>query len=84
MKGIRFADTQELCFEVWKHSNMACSAQLCGRFADSQKSCFQASKRSNMSSAVLEVGPSADIQEFYFQAAKVQIWTLSKFQGLFF
>ena len=62
MKGLRFADTQELCFEAWKRSNMACSAMLCGRFADSQKSCFQASKRSNMGSAVVVCGRSPDIR----------------------
>ena len=70
MKELRFADTQELCFEAWERSHMACSALLCGRFADSQKSRFQASKRSNTGSAILEGGPSADIHEFYFQAAK--------------
>ncbi len=68
MKGFRFADTLESCFESWKRSHMACSALLFGRFADSQESRF--SKRSNMSTAVLEGCRSADIHELYFQVAK--------------
>ncbi len=70
MKGLRFADTEELCFEAWKRSDIACSALLCGGFADSLESRFQASKRFYMVSAVVEVGRSADIHEFFFQAAK--------------
>ncbi len=45
-KGLRFADTQESCFETWKRSHMGSSALIFGRFDDSQESCFQASKRS--------------------------------------
>ena len=60
MKGLRFADTQESCFEAWKRSHIGCSTLLCGRFDDSQESPFQASKRSNMGSAVLQGGRSAD------------------------
>ena len=69
MKGLRFTDTRESCFEAWKHSHMGCSALLCGRFDDSQESRFQASKRSNMGSCFLESGRCADIHEFCFQAA---------------
>ncbi len=70
MKGLHFADTQELCFEAWKSSYIACSALLCGQFSDSQKSRFLASKHTNMGSAVLEGGRPANIHEFCFQAAK--------------
>ena len=70
MKGLRFADTQESCFEACKSSHMACSALLCVRFADSQESRFQSSKRLNIGSAVLEGGRSANIHEFCFQASK--------------
>ncbi len=38
MKGLRFADTQESCFEALKRSNMRCAALLCGRFVDAQES----------------------------------------------
>ena len=38
MKEIRFADTQESCFETWKSSHMRCAALLCGLFDDAQKS----------------------------------------------
>ena len=48
MKGLRFADTQESCFEAWKRSHMGSSALLCGRFADSEESRFEAEKRSEM------------------------------------
>ena len=75
MKGLRFVNTQESCFETWKRSYIDGKALQCGRIADSQKSRFQASKRSNMGSTVLEGGRSADIHEFCFQAANVPIWT---------
>ena len=29
MKGLRFADTQESCFEAWKLLHMDCAALLC-------------------------------------------------------
>ena len=70
IKELRFANSQESCFEAWKRSHMGCSALLCCRFDDSQESRFQASKRSNIGSAVKEVGRSADIHEFCFQGAK--------------
>ena len=69
MKELRFAYTQETCFEAWKRSHMGCYALLCGRLADSQESRFQTSKRTNMVSAVLEGGRPANIHEFCFQAA---------------
>ena len=74
MKGLRFADTQESCFEACNRSHMDCFALLCDRFDDSQESRFQDSKRSKMGSALLEIGLPADIHEFCFQAANVQIW----------
>ena len=42
MKGLRFGDTQESCFEAWIRSHIGFSALLCGRFADSQESRFPA------------------------------------------
>ena len=45
MKGLRFADTQESCFESWKRSHMGCTAMLCSRFADdAQESRIQGAK----------------------------------------
>ena len=38
MKELRFADSQETCFETWNPSHMCCSNLLCGPFADSQES----------------------------------------------
>ena len=70
MKGHRFADTQELCFEAWKRSYIVSSAILCGQLAYSQKSRFLALKRSYTGSGVLEGGRSAFINEFCFQATK--------------
>ncbi len=83
MKGLRFANTQETCFEAWKRSHKFSSALLCGRFADSQESRFQASKCSNMGSAVLEVGRSAHIHEFFFQAAKRSDMDCVELQGVY-
>ncbi len=81
MKGLRFADTQESCFEAWKSSQMGCSALLCGLFADFQESRFQSTKRSNMCSAVLEYGRSAYFHEFCFQAAKRSDMDCVELQG---
>ena len=69
-KELRFADTQESCFEAWKRSHMGCCALLCCRFDDFQETRVQASKRSNMCSAILEGGGTANINEFCFHAAK--------------
>ena len=38
LKRLRFADTQELCFEAWKRSHMGCAALICGRFDDALES----------------------------------------------
>ena len=83
MKGLRFADTQESCFEAWKRSHWGCSALQCGRFADSQESLFRASKRSNIGSSVLEGRRSADIQKFCFQAAKRSEMDCVEIQGVY-
>ena len=69
MIGLRFAYTQETCFEAWKRSHMGCAA-LCGRFADVQELRFKPEKRSDMGSAELQGGLFAEFQEWYFQAAK--------------
>ena len=37
MKRLRFADTQESCFEDWKRSHMGCAALIFGRFDDAQE-----------------------------------------------
>ena len=84
MKGLRFADTQELCFDAWKNSYIACSAILCGKFADSQKSRFLALKRSYTGCAVLEGGRSAFINEFCFQKAKLSDVDYVEVQGVLF
>ncbi len=83
MKELRFAYTQESCFEAWKLSHMGCSCLLCGRFVDSEESGFRPSKRSNMGSAVLEGGRSADIQEFSFMLQNVQICNVSNCNGVY-
>ena len=73
MKGLRFANTQESCFETSKRSHMCCAALLCGRFGDIQELRFKPEKRSDMDSAELQGDLFPDCQEWYFQAAKVQI-----------
>ncbi len=83
IKELRFANSQESCFEAWKRSHMGCSALLCGRFYDSQESHFQASKRSNMGSAVLKVGRSADFPNYVLKQENFQIWTVSKCKGVY-
>ena len=71
MKGRRFGNTQQSCFENCKSSYIVCSALQCGQFVGSQRSLFQASKRTNMGSAVLESVRCANIHEFCFEAAKL-------------
>ncbi len=44
MKGLRFADTQDSCFEAWRRLHMGCSAMIYRRFADSHESRFQSRK----------------------------------------
>ena len=41
MKGLRFAVTQETCFEDWKCLHMGFAALLCGQFDDAQESLIQ-------------------------------------------
>ena len=67
MKGLRFADTQESCFESWKRSYMGFAALLCGLFADAQELSIQAANRSKMGSVVLKF---ADAQKSLIQVAK--------------
>ena len=83
MKGLRFANTQQSCFEAWKRSYMGCFALLCGRFDDSQESRFQATKRSNMGSAVLQGGRSADFPNYVFKLQNFLICTVSKCKCVF-
>ena len=45
MKGLRFVDTQESCFEVSKRSYFVCAAVLCGRYSDVQELRFIPEKR---------------------------------------
>ncbi len=56
MKALRFAETQESCFEALKRSNMGIDVQEGGRSADFQEFCFQAAKRSDMKSVELQGG----------------------------
>ena len=55
MKCLRFADTQESCFEAWKRSYLSCAALQCGRLAYAQESRNQAAKCSKMGSAATAV-----------------------------
>ena len=81
MKGLRFGDTQESCFEGWKRSYMSCSALLYGRFADSQESLLHSSKLCNIRSAFLENVRYADIHELCFHAAERSKMDCVKLQG---
>ena len=81
MKGLRFANKMESCFEAWKRSYMGCSALQSGQFDDSQESRFQALKSSKMGRAVLESCRCACIHEFCFQAAKCADMDCVEVQG---
>ena len=60
MKGLRFADTQESCFEGWIRSHMCCEALVSSRIAEVQELCFKPEKSSDMGCAELEGGLFAD------------------------
>ncbi len=77
MRGLRYANTQESCFEAWKSSYMNCSALQCVRFDDYQESRFQVTKRSNMGSAVLLGGRSADFPNYVFKLQNVLFCNVS-------
>ena len=53
MKGLRFADTMDWCFETWKSSHMGCEALLCGRLADVQELRLKSDNCSDMGCAEL-------------------------------
>ena len=73
MKGLRFGDTQESCFETWKRSYMGCAALLCGRFADAQESRIQAANRSKIWSAATPVFNLLMLSNRLFRLLNVQI-----------
>ena len=70
MKGLRFADTQESCFEARKRSHMGCATLLCGRFVDVQELRFKSENLSDMCCDKLQGCPFANCQKWYFQASK--------------
>ena len=76
IKGLRFGNTQESCFEAWKRSNMDCAALLCVRFAVAQNSCIQAEKRSKMWSAAPAVFNLLMLRNRLFRLRNVQIWAV--------
>ena len=74
MKRLRFADSQESCFEALKRSHMGCAALLCGRFADAPDSRIQAANRSKMWSAVPPVFNLLMLRNRLFRLRNVQLW----------
>ena len=76
MKGLRFADTQESCFEVWKCSHMRCAALLCGRFADAQESRIQPANRTKMGSAAPLVFNLLMLRNRLFRLQNIQMWAV--------
>ena len=83
MKGLRIADTQELCFEAWKRSHNACSAVLCGQFSDSQKSRFQASKRKICVVLSWKVVVRLIFPNSAFKLQKFQIWNVYNYMWFY-
>ena len=59
MEGLRFADTQETCFEGWICSHMGCNVILCSRFAKFLELLFQLENRSER--------PVPNWKVFYFR-----------------
>ena len=74
MKGLRFGDIQESCFEAWKLSHMGGVALLCGRFADAQESCIEAANCSKIWRAATPVFNLLMLSNGLFRLLNVQIW----------
>ena len=74
MKGIRFADTQESCFEAWKRSRIGCASLLCGRIADAQESRIQATNRSQLCSTAPPLFNFLILRNRSFMLRNVQMW----------
>ena len=66
MKGLGFADSQELLVQSSKRLNMASAVCVGGRFTHIQEFCFQAAKCSDMDCAELQGGLYVDCQEWHF------------------
>ena len=68
MKGLRFADTQESCFEAWKSSH---SVVLSCYVVDLLIPSNRVFRLRKVQILVVEGGRSVYIHEFCFQAAKL-------------
>ncbi len=73
MKGLRFGETQESCFEAWKLSHMGGVALLCGRFADVQESRIEAANCSKIWSVTTPVFNLLMLSNRLFRLLNVQI-----------
>ena len=69
MKGLRFANTQETCFEAWKRSHMGSAFLEGGRSAYIHEFCYQTAKRSDMDCVELQGCLFSDSQEIHFQVS---------------
>ena len=69
LQGGRFADVQELRFEIAKRSHKDCAELQGCQFADFQGWRFQAAKCSDMSLAIIQEGRLAGAQESRIQGA---------------
>ncbi len=76
MKGLRFADTQESCFEASKRSHMGCAALLCGRFDDVLEMDYLGCEKFKFGQSRQERTSIADSQESRFQSSKRSVIVL--------
>ena len=73
MKGLRFGDTQESCFEAWKRSNMGCATLLCRQFADVKELGFKAKKE-------VQICAVPKCKEFYCGFSRILFSGSEKFE----
>ena len=64
MKRLRFADSQESCFQDSRRSNMGSAVLVGGRSPDIQEFCFEASKLSDMDCVEVQERLFADRMAF--------------------
>ena len=80
---LRFADTQELCFEAWKRSYNACSDLLCGQFSVLRNRVFRLRNVQIWVVLSWKVVVRLIFTNSVFKQQNLQTWTMSKCKGFY-
>ncbi len=83
MKGLRFADSQESCFEGWKRSHMGFFALLFGRLLISRNRVFRLRNVQILLLLSWKMVVLLIFTNSVFKLQNVQIWTVSNCNGVY-